>query len=181
MTARREGSAERSVRLTLPFLAVLGVFGAWWLSDRLIFIGPIDRATFGWGVVIPLWVLLPVIAAVAWAGLDDRARTAAASLLGTAVAVTAAAWFWRGLDPPDCQFGTLRTAADWLAPVAVVAGVIGVGLAASSITASNRSDEGRRIAAVVVGVALQIGAVAVSLLLAIVLFSGPACQRPPAG
>jgi hypothetical protein len=172
---------SRWLRIGLPFLAVLIVFGLWSLSDQLIFIGPLDRATFGWGVVIPLWLLLPVAAAAAWSGLDDRPRTGAAVLLGVAVFGSGMAWFWPGLDVPDCQFGALGSATDRLAPVALVAGLIGAGLAGGSIAASSRWEEGRRAAGLAVGVGIQIGAVAVALVLAIVLFSGPVCQRPPVG
>jgi len=181
MTDCAAGRAKRSPRIALPFLAVLIVFGLWWLSDRMIFIGPLDRATFGWGVVIPLWLMLPVAAAVAWTGLDDRPRAGAAALLGTAVFVTAIAWFWRGFDAPDCQFGALATATNRLAPLALVAGLIGAGLAGSSIAASSRWDDGRRVAGFVLGAGIQLAAVALALVLAIVLFSGPVCQRPPVG
>jgi hypothetical protein len=115
---------SRWLRIGLPFLAVLIVFGLWSLSDQLIFIGPLDRATFGWGVVIPLWLLLPVAAAAAWSGLDDRPRTGAAVLLGVAAARRRTRgrrgdpdWRRRGCARPGDRSllgSRLPTAACWL-------------------------------------------------------------------
>ena len=49
------GDVGRLVLAALLPLAVLGVvYAIWWISDRLVIIGPIDRATFGWLVVVPL-------------------------------------------------------------------------------------------------------------------------------
>jgi hypothetical protein len=47
-------------------LLVLAAIGVWYVSDRLIFVGPFDRAQIGWAVVMPLLALAPGVA-----GLDE--------------------------------------------------------------------------------------------------------------
>lgn len=44
-----------------------------WISERLFYIGPLDRATFGWVVVIPVWISAPIVAGFAWPLLPQRA------------------------------------------------------------------------------------------------------------
>jgi hypothetical protein len=46
-------------------LLVLAAIGVWHVSDRLIFVGPFDRAQVGWAVVMPLLALAPGVAGLA--------------------------------------------------------------------------------------------------------------------
>ena len=46
-------------------LLVLAAIGVWYVSDRLIFVGPFDRAQIGWAVVVPLLALAPGVAGLA--------------------------------------------------------------------------------------------------------------------
>lgn len=55
-----------------------------WVSDRLLYIGPFDRAAFGWFVVVPVWALTPLAAAVAWRAIDARDAAWAAAVAGQA-------------------------------------------------------------------------------------------------
>jgi hypothetical protein len=60
-------------------LLVLAAIGVWYVSDRLIFVGPFDRAQIGWAVVVPLFALAPGIAGLAERRdeLEESSRLAA--------------------------------------------------------------------------------------------------------
>jgi len=47
-----------------PSLLVLAL-AIWFVSDRFVVIGPFDRATIGWAVVLPLLAIAPGAAALA--------------------------------------------------------------------------------------------------------------------
>jgi len=81
-----------------PLLLVLAV-AVWFVSDRLVVIGPFDRATIAWAVVVPLLALAPGAAALAGSGSTSpglaRLLVAVASIvtgifvvLGLASAIT---------------------------------------------------------------------------------------------
>ena len=40
-----------AIAMLTPLVGVALAYGLWWISDRLLYIGPLDRATFGWLVV----------------------------------------------------------------------------------------------------------------------------------
>lgn len=46
-------------------LLVLAAIGVWYVSDRLVFVVPFDRALVGWAVVVPLLALAPGVAGLA--------------------------------------------------------------------------------------------------------------------
>ncbi len=83
MDAARIGSGEeraaRLFALIAPVLVVGAAYALWWISDRLLYVGPLDRAQFGWLVVVPTLLAAPVVAGVAWAGLDERPAIGAAA------------------------------------------------------------------------------------------------------
>ena len=73
-----------------PLLVVAVAFVLWWISDRLLYVGPLDRATFGWAVVVPLWAAAPTFAGFSWRRSAAGARTRFATLGGVAVGGVAA-------------------------------------------------------------------------------------------
>ncbi|HET9852606.1 MAG TPA: hypothetical protein VFP56_08900 [Candidatus Limnocylindrales bacterium] len=160
-------------------LLVAAGFGLWWLSDQLLSIGPLDRATFGWAVVVPIWLGVPLGAAVASRGLDARVRTRMATVLGLIVAGIGALLLWRGLAFPICENGAVRGPESWIAPALVLGAVVGGGLAVSSTLAGSQLAEGHRLMAVIAGA----GAQAAFLVVGILVFSAVSltmagCQRP---
>ncbi len=63
----------RYVAAVLVPLALVGLaYVLWWISDRLLYVGPLDRAAFGWVVVVPVWIAAPVAAGFVWRTLDRR-------------------------------------------------------------------------------------------------------------
>ena len=64
------------VGAVLP-LAVAGIaYLLWWISDRLLYVGPLDRAALGWVVVIPTWIAAPAVAGLL-RRCEDRPRASA--------------------------------------------------------------------------------------------------------
>ncbi len=59
----------QAIRLGLGIAAPFGVvalaYALWWISDRLLYIGPFDRVSFGRAVVVPVWVMTAVVAGAA--------------------------------------------------------------------------------------------------------------------
>lgn len=172
------------VRVVLGVAAPLAVaafaYALWWISDRLLYVGPLDRAALGWAVVIPVWVAAPVAAGFAWHRLTPRSSLLAAVLVGATISAAAAALFWQAVANPACEYGAIDTPGDWVLPSLIVGGVIGGGLAGSGLFASKIVREGRPWRAVVLGAGAEVFTVFAAILVAGVMLTGPGCQRPPA-
>lgn len=166
--------------VAVPLALVALAYALWWVSDRLLYIGPLDRAAFGWAVVIPAWLAAPVAAGFAWRGLTSRARSTAAVIVGTVIAGVAAVLFWQSVSYPDCAYGATHTPGDWVLPSLVLGSVIGGGLAVSALIASRFVRQGRLWAAAVLGAGTEIVMVFAAILVAGMMLLGPGCQRPPA-
>jgi hypothetical protein len=105
-----------AVAILTPLVGVAAACGLWWTSDRLVYIGPLDRATFGWLIVVPVWSLTPVAAAAAGRPLEPRQSRAAAGVIGLILAGASAALFWMASAFPNCEFGAVRTPGEWVVP-----------------------------------------------------------------
>jgi hypothetical protein len=180
-TPRSPNGIRWGVATLTPLAGVAVAYGLWWMSDRLIQIGPFDRATFGWVVVVPLWALTPAAAAFAWRGLTFRQSAITAVAVGGILASVAALLFWSANAFPDCEFGALRTPAEWILPSIAVGAVMGGGFAATCLACAALLREGRRGAAVLVGAATAFSLIFVTLaVMAMLLGIGSGvCQRPP--
>lgn len=160
-------------------LAVAGfAYLLWWISDRLLYVGPLDRAAFGWVVVIPTWIGAPVAAGFVWRSLDQRTTLAVAALVGTVIAVVAALLLWQAIGFPACETGALYTPTEMVLPSLLVGAVVGGGLAASGLVSARFSRQGRPIAALVLGATSEVLMVAAAILVAASTLLGPSCQRP---
>jgi hypothetical protein len=174
-----ESNRRRAGALGVPLAVAAAAFGLWWLSDRLLYVGPLDRATFGWAIVIPVWLCVPVAAALAWRGFDAAARARMATALGLIVGSLGSFILWQAVAFPNCQFGAIRGPEAWIAPALVLGAVIGGGLAVSSNVAANRVTDGRRLSALISGAGIQAAFMVVAILVVTgVALTMPACQRP---
>jgi hypothetical protein len=174
---RRTG-ARLLIYVALPLAIVALAYVLWWISDRLLYIGPLDRAAFGWAVVIPVWLAAPVVAGFTWSRLSRWEVRLAAAVLGTTVGAAAAVLFWQAVANPDCEFGPTRTAAQWVGSSVFVGGAIGAGIAASAVLASSFARRGQPWRAVAVGAVTEFAMIFVAILMAASVSSFP-CQRPP--
>lgn len=175
--------------MRLPFRFMLGVavplavaslaYALWTLSDRLLYIGPFDRAAFGWVVIIPVWIGAPIAAAYSWRLLPQRATILAAVVVGSAIGGVAAILFWRAVADPACEYGAARTTGNWVMPSLTLGLVVGGGVAVSSLLASKLVREGHPWRALVVGAGTEVAMVAAAILVSGLMLMGPGCQRPP--
>ena len=71
-TASPGRAASPALVLGAPFLLTAAIYGAWLVSDRAVQIAGLDRAQFGWAILVPLALVLPTV--VAWSArrLDRR-------------------------------------------------------------------------------------------------------------
>jgi hypothetical protein len=153
----------------------------WWISDKLLTVGPFDRATFGWIFVVPIWLAVPPVAAVLWGRLPPRQRLLAALLLaallggaaGLAYALAAAA-------PPDCESGSLWTSETAVGRAVLLGVGVGLGPAVAGLLGvANGRDRPIR-AAVFAAIAGAVTSLLTLLFIGMIL-AVPMCQRPPAG
>lgn len=170
---------RRCVAAVIVPLALVGLaYVLWWISDRLLYVGPLDRAAFAWVVVIPLWVAAPVAAGFAWRTLDERTIRVIAALVGTVIAAAAALLLWQAVAFPACGTGAIRTPQEMVLPSLLVGTVIGGGVSSSGLVSAGFARQGRPAAAVLLGAAAAALMVAAAILIAAVALLGPACQRP---
>jgi hypothetical protein len=172
-----------SVRVVIATLTPLAgaalAFGLWWISDRLLYIGPLDRAQFGWLVVVPVWSLTPVAAAYSWRTLDPRQSWVAAGVIGLILAVASAVLFWMATAFPNCEFGAVRSPAEWVIPSVIVGLVIGAGFAAACLGATAVARRARWWAVLLAGAGSAFALVFVAILVAVPFLMSGGCQRPP--
>jgi hypothetical protein len=160
-----------------PLSVVALAYGLATLSDRLLYIGPLDRATFGWSVVIPIWAAAPLAAGLAWRPLASRARMLAAGICGLAVGGVSAALVWLDVAGASCVAGPARGPIEWLLPATTFGLVIGGGFAITGLAASWQVREGHPWRAFAFGTAGQLVIVGAAAVLVVLLFFG-VCQRP---
>jgi hypothetical protein len=163
-----------AVPLALAGLAYL----LWFISDRLLYVGPLDRATFGWVVVMPVWIAAPVAAGFVWRGLDQGTTRAVAAVVGTVIAAVAGLLLWQSVAFPACGTGAIHSAQEMVLPSLFVGVVVGGGVAVSCLASTLSLRRGRLFAAVALGVGCEALTMAAAIVVAASLIFGPACQRP---
>jgi hypothetical protein len=179
----RRPTGGQAVRIGLgvavPLAIVVLAYGLWWAGDHLLYIGPLDRAAFGWAVVIPVWISTPIVAGFAWRRLTRRGSMVAAVVVGAVVSGVAAVLFWQAVAYPPCAFGATHEPIEWVLPSLFVGVVIGGGLVVSGLLAARLVRRGHPWLAAVLGAGAELGLVFAAILAAGVVLAGPGCQRPP--
>lgn len=170
--------AQLAIAVLTPLLGVALAYGLWWISDRALYIGPMDRAQFGWLVVVPIWSLTPVAAAYAWRTLSPRQSAVAAGVIGLILALGAAVLFWAASAFPSCDFGAVRSPAEWVMPSMTVGLAIGVGFVAACLAATAVAKRADWWAVLLVGAGSAFGLVFVATLVAAPFLMSGGCQRP---
>jgi hypothetical protein len=168
-------AAGRVLASCAPLVVVGVAAGLWQISDRLLYVGPLDRATFGWSVVVPLWALAPFAAAIAWRQLSSRTRRLAALACGLVVGIPVSILLWQSAAFPACL--PARRPQEWILPAIILGGVVGGGFALNNLLASDHVRAGQRWRALAVGAAGQLAVIGLGSVIALGLFYG-LCQRP---
>jgi hypothetical protein len=178
-----EPASVRFGRLAIGVIAPIAVAGAayalWWISDRLVVIGPLDRASFGWVVVIPVWLSTPIVAGLAWRALERPEVAIAAATVGGIVGAIAAALFWRSVSAIDCAYGATHAATDWVVPSLLIGSAVGGGVALGGLLATSEFRRGRRGRAAILAPAASLALLFLAAVIAVGVSLGPGCQRPP--
>jgi len=182
MIATAPPRPTRSHLLLIGVAAPLATAGLayllWWISDRLVVVGPLDRASFGWMVVVPTWLAAPVVAGFAWRPIDERTAWAVAGVVGTVMAGLSTVLLWRSVAFPPCGTGPIHTPPEMVLPSLVVGAVVGAGFAASGLVSAHYARERRVVAAVGLGATFQLLMSTAAIFVAVGTILGPACQRP---
>lgn len=172
----RIGAGVRAV--AIPLAVAGAAYGLWFVSDRLVQIGPLDRATFGWLVVIPLWAAAPVAAGPAWRRLPSATRWIASTICGLVVGAAITVLVWLDVSAPDCQFGPVRAPVDWSVPAIAVGLLIGGGFAIAGVVATRFVAAGRPWPALLLGATIQLAVAALAILFFSTQMITGLCQRP---
>jgi hypothetical protein len=161
--SRPATQARLATAVLTPLVGVALAYGLWWISDRLLYNGPLDRAQFGWLVVVPVWSLTPVAAAHAWRTLNSGQSTVAAGVVGLLLTVASAVLFWAG---------------EWVIPSVIVGLAVGAGFAAACLGATAVAKRARWWAVLLVGAGSAFALVFVAILVAAPFLMSGGCQRP---
>src|SRR3954453_20317543 len=128
MIATARPRPTRSHLLVIGVAAPLAVAGLayllWWISDRLVVVGPLDRASFGWMVVVPTWLAAPVVAGFAWRPIDERTGGAVVSVDGTVMAGLSTVLLWRSVAFPPFRTGPIHTPPEMVLPAVLVGALV---------------------------------------------------------
>jgi len=177
LSVSQVGPARFSIAIATPLAGAALAYLLWWISDRLLYIGPLDRAAFGWLVVVPVWALTPFSAAYACRPLSVRQSGVALGVAALVISGFAAVQWYLPVAFPDCE--AARSPAEWIGPAAVVGAVIGGGLSAACLAASLVMRRGRWWSALLVGAGSAVALVVAAAFIAFQLMMPAVCQRPP--
>lgn len=170
------GVARTIVAVAAPGLVVAVAWLLWWISNERGHVGPLDRAAFGWLVVVPVWLTAPAVAGLVWGRLDKGSAVAAALVVGTIVALATAILFWQAAAHPACA-RPVRAPVDWIVPSIITGVFVGAGLTLSGLAAAGPFREDRRPAGLIAGVGLEVAMAVLTIFAVGVLFlAGPGCQ-----
>ncbi len=178
-----DGSPFRLVLAVMLPLALLGlVYAVFAISNALVIIGPVDRATFGWLVVIPSWAAIPGLAGLVWAPLPLRERWTAALAVAGVVAVVATMLLATSITQVGC-----RAVMSWTddLPLSIAVGMLfgaahgAAGLAAAGVASHVAGAVWRPTSAILAGAAVLIaGSILSGIALATLLPIGVSCPAP---
>jgi hypothetical protein len=174
----REG-VQLGLGITAPVAVLALAYALYWISDRLLYIGPLDRAWFGWLVVVPLLLIAPVPAGLAWSRLTLPSVMVAAAVVATSVAAVEAALFWLPIAHVDCQFGSRMTPAEAVGPSLIVGLLMGVGYVLASRLVAALVRRGHPWWGSLLGMGSGLSVWTVTLFAGQALIPFGLCQRPP--
>ena len=164
------GARRAGIELLAAPLLFVASITVWAVSDRLVYVGPFDRAQVGWAVAVPLFLLAPVAAGLAARSVGTRLAMAVAATIAAAIA----ALVILGLSATaqiGCEQVTRAEAAARALPVAMTAA--GGFLAAVGTTIAAR-PRGTAVA-VTAGILAGIAGGVTTLLVFALAYPGVSC------
>lgn len=179
----RPGTVRLVVTIALPLAILVLAYGLWWISDQVDANGPLDRATFFWAIVTPLWLVSPIVGGFIWRRLTLRQAKLAAAVVGAIAGAAVALLFWQWIgNPQDCGFGTVTPAIDYLPQALIVGVLVGASLALTGLLVSWLFHTGVRWWAVAVGLGVEVVLLGLGYAfgVAAIIFHGCSGAAPPA-
>ncbi len=129
------GVVEQMLAVLLPLAMLSLAYALWAISDRLLYIGTLDRAAFGWMVVMPVAWATPGVAGLVWSRLSRERRLLAAFVVGGSVAIVSGVLLANGIDQVGCAPVTSWT--DDLPRSLAVGVVVGAGPSLGAFVAAS--------------------------------------------
>ena len=167
------------IGVALPLSILALAFALATISDRLVHIGPFDRAMFGWLFVVPLLALAPVGAGLSWKRLTAGGTLLAAAALGAILAAVSATLLWVSIAHPDCEFGARFTPAEMVPPSLAIGVVFGGTLMIAGLIVTLLARRGHPWWGVILGAAAGVGVLFASILAFVVVMPmAGVCNRP---
>ena len=166
------------VELTRGPVLLAAAFLVWYVSDRLVVIGPFDRAQIGWAVVMPLAALAPGVAALPE---RDTRLIRASRVVSAGVSVGLGGFVLVGLAV-TVTFANCRPVTS---PWDVLPNAIPTALMASAsywfayVSAANRIHQGTALLALLVGAAVWLTLAAITILVLFAVSFPPISCAPP--
>jgi hypothetical protein len=167
------------VAIAAPLVVLGAAYVLWAISDRLLSIGPFDRAAFGWTFVIPLWLAAPIVAGVVWWRMPVRVAGTAAATIVVILAIVSAWLLWKAVALPGCQFGARATAEALIVPASLFGITLGSGVAVGGLLVRAALVRGARGRAIAVGLVATVIAFLATMIVALAVVGAQGCQRPP--
>lgn len=175
----RAGTARFFGAIAVPLAILALAAGLWWVSDQALYIGPFDRAAFGWVVVVPLWLSAPVIAGFLWNSVTRRRAKLAALIVGSIISAAAALAYWQSIGTPfDCGFGTVTPAIEFLPQTLIVGVLVGGGVAIDGLLVARLAQLGVRWWAVIVGAGTEVFLLGFAFFALFATWEGHTCFVP---
>jgi hypothetical protein len=165
------------VAVAIPLAMLAVAYGLWAISDRLVRIGPFDRAAFGWIVVVPFSWLAPGVAGLAWAPMPASRQRIAAILVGGVVALVSGILLATAIHYASC--GRVASWTDHLPASLAIGLVVAAGpvlgaLAAAAI-ARRMTGLGRIPAALAAGATIGVVGLFAAILTFAIFFPAISC------
>jgi hypothetical protein len=123
--------------IVVPLALAAVAYAAWAISDRLIAIGPLDRAAFGWLVVAPVWIASPGSTGLVWARLTTADRRLAAAVIAVSLTVAVGVFLSASITQLGC---TPVAGLEDLLPSLIVGAIFGVGAVAGALVAVSTAN-----------------------------------------
>jgi hypothetical protein len=180
-----EGSlpADGGRRVTVGILAPIIMLGAALMIGLAVNyagqIGPLNRATVSWIIVVPLIVLTPVVAGFLWRPMTGRAVLTTALIVAVVAVVTVAAFAWLSIVGAECSTERIISNAGAVMPALLIGLGCGVPIVAAGYVVARTCGAAKEITVVAAGIAGGILAGLISLgIAAFVLLTLQMCARP---
>jgi hypothetical protein len=169
-------TATTQLRLAITPLVVTAIaYALAVISNQLIYIGPIDRATFGWIVVIPLLCAAPTFAGFSWRAVTGAVRTRFAIAGGLVIGVVTSALLWQSAISVNCA--PTHSPIELLPQSLMIGAIVGAGFFLACRLASGEVAAGHIGRGAVYGAVIQLVTLPTALILSSYVFFG-LCQRP---